>query len=380
MRASKLAFGILISIFATGCSPLGGNKIQSEVDSINLSGFLSVEPSVDIPKWKEQRDDFSIIFTGDVMLGRNVENLMNRNGLDYPFELVSDRLNLADEVVINLEGPVLASEKHTPTPPFNTEFSFDEKVLDNFDDHNIGVVNLSNNHTFDKGEEVFGEMTMLLDEKDVDWFGHPLEYDNLYIHTINANGVDVNLLGFNQIKSNPFNVDDMFASVKGVVDLNNEALNIVSLHFGTEYQETSNSFQQEIARAAVEAGADMVIGHHPHVVQEMELYRGVPIFYSLGNFIFDQYFSAEVQEGLAVEMNIEFKELNDEFDFESDPFALLGGKFEIENIGLRLLPFRSIESQPSFLGREEYDRWINEFSAKSRFGNTESQYFYQWSY
>ena len=79
----------------------------------------------------------------------------------------------------------------------------------------------------------------------------------------------------------------------------------VSLHWGEEYQLQSNVEQQRIARALIDVGADAVIGHHPHVIQEVEEYNGGWIFYSLGNFIFDQYFSPETMEGLVASVTVQ---------------------------------------------------------------------------
>ena len=80
---------------------------------------------------------------------------------------------------------------------------------------------------------------------------------------------------------------------------------IVSFHFGEEYQTKSNSLQKFWAHLSIDSGADLVIGHHPHVVQEIEEYRGKYIAYSLGNFIFDQGFSKETMEGLLLKVIIE---------------------------------------------------------------------------
>ena len=75
---------------------------------------------------------------------------------------------------------------------------------------------------------------------------------------------------------------------------------IVNIHWGTEYKPTSNARQQYLAHLFIDNGADIIIGHHPHVIQEMEIYNNKPIFYSLGNFIFDQYWSTPTQVGLGV--------------------------------------------------------------------------------
>ncbi|MDD5569291.1 MAG: CapA family protein, partial [Candidatus Pacebacteria bacterium] len=77
---------------------------------------------------------------------------------------------------------------------------------------------------------------------------------------------------------------------------------IVSMHAGTEYIYTPMEEQTSFARAAIDAGADMVIGHHPHVVQQMEKYNGKYIFYSLGNFIFDQMWSLPTRQGIALKI------------------------------------------------------------------------------
>jgi len=79
---------------------------------------------------------------------------------------------------------------------------------------------------------------------------------------------------------------------------------IVSLHWGEEYKLINSLAQQKLAHQIIEAGADLIIGHHPHVVQNIEKYQGKLIFYSLGNFIFDQYFSPDTQQGLAVGLEI----------------------------------------------------------------------------
>jgi poly-gamma-glutamate synthesis protein (capsule biosynthesis protein) len=377
------ALSLILPFFISGCSSfsLEQEVITSEVTESRIDELTNEKHNVDIPAWKKSREDFKIIFTGDVMLGRYVETLMNRHTADYPFEKVSDRLNLSDKVVINLEGPVVRGDEHIPTPDFSTNFSFHERVLDNFSKHNINIVNLANNHTFDKGEEKFKEMTKILSEKEIEWFGHPWDYDNMYMHSINANGVKVNLLGYHQATNNNFDIEAMKESISTAVRAQPNEIYIANFHFGPEYILTSSNYQKEIARASIDAGADMVIGHHPHVTQEMEVYKGKPIFYSLGNFVFDQYFSQDTQSGLAVELNLKFKEFGDAaYQLRNDPYALLGGKYEVEKIGLKMLPIKSIKSQPEFLGDEEYKAWIEEFANKSQAGSLNSEYFYEWSY
>jgi poly-gamma-glutamate synthesis protein (capsule biosynthesis protein) len=88
---------------------------------------------------------------------------------------------------------------------------------------------------------------------------------------------------------------------------NNSDLQVVYVHFGDEYQPLHTKTQETLARTFVSLGADAVVGHHPHVVQDVELISGVPVFYSLGNYVFDQYWDDSVTTGLTVLMRIKDK-------------------------------------------------------------------------
>ena len=102
---------------------------------------------------------------------------------------------------------------------------------------------------------------------------------------------------------------------------------IVNIHWGAEYQELSNDHQRDLARELIDAGADAIIGHHPHVVEEIEVYKDKPIFYSLGNFVFDQYFSIPTQQGLAVGVVL-----------GADATSVYVFPIESENSQVRLMP------------------------------------------
>ena len=101
-------------------------------------------------------------------------------------------------------------------------------------------------------------------------------------------------------------------------------------HWGVEYSSVHNYIQENLAHGWIDAGADLVVGAHPHVVQDIEIYKDVPIFYSLGNFVFDQMFSKETQEGLAVKLII-----------------------TEEQISAELMPFASEKMKPKFLEQPE---------------------------
>jgi poly-gamma-glutamate synthesis protein (capsule biosynthesis protein) len=121
---------------------------------------------------------------------------------------------------------------------------------------------------------------------------------------------------------------------------------IINIHWGTEYEHQFNKLQKEIAHELVDAGADIIIGHHPHVVQGMEMYQGKPIFYSLGNFVFDQYFSPDTQEGLAVGLNL-------------SPNPSPGQ--ERGELEINLFPIKSRASQMELMRGEEKEKFLKKF-------------------
>jgi poly-gamma-glutamate synthesis protein (capsule biosynthesis protein) len=149
-------------------------------------------------------------------------------------------------------------------------------------------------------------------------------------------------LGFNE--TFPFSCSDqeITATVKDIRNSNTGVFIIVNIHWGDEYQKSSSSFQQNLAHKIIDAGADLIIGHHPHVVQDIGFYKGKLIFYSLGNFIFDQYFSKDTQQGLAVEL-----------EFFSDKAIY------------RLLPIQSHLSQPFLMEEEIKSAFLKDLAQKS---------------
>ncbi len=239
------------------------------------------------------KNEAIIVAVGDIMLGRYVEDISLRNGWNYPFASTTEIFSGADIVFGNMEGTI--PDEHEKTPNYGWRFSFDKESVKAARHAGVNVVTLANNHSTDFGGSGYEETVSSLTAIGIASVGKHSDY--LY----EKNGIKIRFMGWN----------DTFASLslKTVSDKilaskkENEFL-IVAVHFGEEYATSSTSRQKELARAMIDAGADVVIGSHPHVVEEKEIYHGKSIFYSLGNFIFDQYFSEETQKGLAVKMTI----------------------------------------------------------------------------
>ena len=168
-------------------------------------------------------------------------------------------------------------------------------------------------------------------------------YDNILIKEIG--GLKIAFVAFDDVskKINDRNLTEIIQKLK----TENDSV-IVTPHWGEEYQYLkSNKRQQKLAHAMIDAGADIIIGHHPHVVQEMEIYNGKPIFYSLGNFIFDQYFSPETQIGLAVGLVLS----------------------ENGKQSIFVFPLQSTQSQVKLMSGEALNNFFTQFTAKSRLDN-----------
>lgn len=287
----------------------------------------------------ETKDPITFLSVGDIMLGRYVETLMNVHGQKYPFDNWDDFYQDQDLVIGNLEGPIV--ENHVQTPDFTIRFSFSSAVADLLSQKSFSHLNLANNHTFDQGKQGFEETQSFLDEVGVGYFGHPrqAQHGQVVIETMNEQKVA--LIGLNQAVSSYFDLEESQSLVEKIRSDHPEAMIMIQIHWGDEYQLRSNQTQQTIAQTLAKAGADIIIGHHPHVVQEVDVYQDTLIFYSLGNFIFDQYFSQDVQEGLALR-------------------GTIAPEMEIE-----LIPITSDLSQPQVMKSPRKDAFFIELAERS---------------
>jgi len=243
----------------------------------------------------------TVLLVGDIMLDREVENLINQNSIYYPFQKISHFLRGIDIVFGNLEGLVV--ENPPEFPDDSLKFAFNPEVIKGASWSHFNLFSLSNNHTPDMGKEGLEETEKWLKKYEINFVGNPLSgsSDNLNSSFSSDN---ITFLAFNQIFPFMDKGEEIIKAIKTVKSLNPDNFLIVSLHWGEEYKLINSPVQQSLARKIIEAGGDLIIGHHPHVVQNIEKYQGKLIFYSLGNFIFDQYFSPETQEGLAVGLEI----------------------------------------------------------------------------
>ena len=236
-----------------------------------------------------------ILFVGDIMLGRYVEDLSIEDHY-YPFSKTKDFLK-DYQVVANLEGPIPNS--HEPTPLQGFTFSFPAYVPGLLKDAGITAVSLANNHAFDHNASGWVETKQALDKVGVFHFGSYKPTQEDFWQT-NLGSTTVIVYGINMI-ANAWNETQALSVTEKLRTEHPGSYLIAFIHWGNEY-DTQNTVQQAFAHDLMDVGVDAIVGSHPHVVQGIETYKEKPIFYSLGNFIFDQYFSKETQEGLAISL------------------------------------------------------------------------------
>ncbi len=267
-----------------------------------VAPHVTLEKNTDIDK-KLVGKTISLNFVGDILAARAVELAMRKNGYDYPFLKIVDALQDAHITFANLETPLIGTATSGKTTVGGTTvFRGDVAFADALKRAGIDIVSLANNHMKDQGEKGLFSTLETLDTVGVRHVGAGKDLtDARKVQILEVEGVRVGYLAYNDADVVPasYHATDVQAGTN-IMDIERLRLDvalaraktdvlIVSMHSGTEYiTDKPNSRQTAFAYAAIDAGADIVIGHHPHVLQPMELYKGKYIFYSLGNFIFDQ--------------------------------------------------------------------------------------------
>ncbi len=287
-------FSVLILIL---CSAIWFTNATFEIGSYFNSSYGSVAQVISAEKELARMPvSSSLLFVGDVMLARDVEDYLRKYGSDYPFRLIEDTLWEHEYVIGNFEAAV--PTVHAQTPDLTFQFSVASDYLTGLQLAGFTHLSLANNHTFDYGVDDFEHTRTALRNEGLVTFGHPNQATaEESVTSINTTIGEVALLSFNDIYEES-NRTQAIATLSQFATTTIKQ--IVYVHWGSEYQLTHSRSQQLFAEDLIDAGADLIIGHHPHVVQDIDIYQGVPIVYSLGNFVFDQYFSDEVQTGLLV--------------------------------------------------------------------------------
>jgi poly-gamma-glutamate synthesis protein (capsule biosynthesis protein) len=291
---------------------------------------------------------WTIFAGGDILLDRGVYQTIrvNGRGVDFPFDggtaeitghtccsafgwpqpvtkrtgnagAMRDLIKGADLAIANFENPAPNRVRwHTK----GTVFSADPGIIDGLVTAGIDYVSLANNHIGDAGDAGILQTIANLKKRGLAYSG--AGKDNAAARKpamLKANGITVAVLGYDAIARAYFaekadagssrltltrarnDIEDARAAGADIV--------IVFPHWGTEYRYEPFAAQQQLARDIIDAGADMIIGNHAHYAAAMEVYDGKPIWYALGNFVFDQTWSEPTMEGITLELTFHGKEL-----------------------------------------------------------------------
>lgn len=259
--------------------------------------LIADAPSVFVRNVAVDRDDAIILFGGDLMFDRSVRIAMRENGDDHVFSCLPNSLWDTDLVVANLEGPVTTHSSVSVGSAVgsaeNTTFTFATSTATLLKRHNMQLVNLGNNHIMNFGREGLLQTKEWLEKAGVAYFGDPDAMEDAKVARPSINGIPFSFVNWSDWTSDK--TDHTVAQVRKEAESGRVV--VVYTHWGNEYVPPTPQMRQ-LAHSFVDAGAAIVIGSHPHIVQEHETYQGRPIYYSLGNFVFDQYFNEEVRNGL----------------------------------------------------------------------------------
>jgi poly-gamma-glutamate capsule biosynthesis protein CapA/YwtB (metallophosphatase superfamily) len=239
--------------------------------------------------------DITIAAVGDLMLGGRTGPFLDRFGPEYPFRSVMPVLRLSDVVVGNLESPISLRGVAVQNKKFTLRAA--PIAARTLKSAGIRVVSLANNHAMDYGPQALEDTLAALDENNVLYTGAGMNLrDARQPALVKVKGKTLAFLSYSltfpleffasagRAGTAPGYADFIKTDIEKVRPLAD--LVVVSFHWGAELMTAAKDYQIELGHRAIDWGADLVLGHHPHVLQEIEVYRGHLIAYSLGNFVF----------------------------------------------------------------------------------------------
>lgn len=244
-----------------------------------------------------------VLFVGDMLFDRHIRLMMDKHGGDYIFSCLNGLFENADLVVGNLEGPITnepsVSVDLDLNSPNNFRFTFRPETAQLLARHGIKVVSLGNNHISNFGLQGIDSTKNYLDEANVGYFGGSSKEETIY--RTEVNGVPLSLISYNEFGGVSTKVVAEVVAAERTVG----RVPIVYAHWGDEYTEEPPRVRATAKLLAV-AGASAIIGSHPHVVLSSEYISAEKtlVYWSLGNFIFDQYWEPAVSHGLVVALTI----------------------------------------------------------------------------
>lgn len=254
---------------------------SSQPETVELSPSPSPSPS---PEPTPEPVTLTLSFAGDCTLGMDdylgysgsLNETYDQMGASYFLQNVRDIFSSDDLTIVNFEGTLTDSDQRADK---TYAFKGPKTYTDILTSASVEIANLANNHTQDYGEQGFADTKAALTAANIEHFGFE---DTLILE---VDGVKVGFTGQFTVYEGPEHLELLQKNIQSLQEQGAQLI-IASFHWGLEKDTTPEADQIELAHAAIDAGAHLVIGHHPHVLQGMERYKGRYICYSLGNFCF----------------------------------------------------------------------------------------------
>ena len=248
---------------------------------------------------RHKEEEIRILFTGDILLSRQVKVEYNYSN-ESPWENLKPLFHAADLVIGNLEGAV-GTVLDTVNPTNSPIFAIDSSDILLLANAGFKVMGIENNHSYDLGNEGRQKTITQLLKNEI----HPICFDNSP-YFISLKGIVLSIITINTVpRQNNFENPIYSLELQQKICLAKSLSNIVvvSIHWGSELLEWASKTQREAAKWLIAQGTDIIIGSHPHVIQNPEIIDEKPVFFSLGNHLFDQKYPA-TKKGLMVEITV----------------------------------------------------------------------------
>lgn len=351
-----IIFAILIVVLGS-VAFLNVLKIEEKIADWRKEGRLPLaaevkeniilqEETFDPQKYMAERKPIiHLVAVGDIMLSRNVgQEIVKHKDYKYPFLKTAPFLQEADIVFGNLESPLY---RGPPVESPSMIFRADPECAEALAWTGFNVLSLASNHILNQGEKGLVKTLELLSEEEILGVGAGRNKEEAHTSKIiTKKGIKIAFLAYVYPGNPEAGEDSGGVAIMKTEELKEDVerarrqadLVVVSMHAGTEYTRYPNERQIGFAHSAIDFGADLVLGHHPHWFQTVERYKDKYILYSLGNFVFDQMWSEETREGMVASIFLDQK-------------------------GVRALEFLPIKienySQPHFVGGESKEKLLS---------------------
>lgn len=336
------------------CLPGFLKESSTENSQVNSSStFEILQDKIDSVLHSDHNQDpglLKLLAGGDVMFNWGIRDTIRKHGEIAPVEGLRPLFNEADFRMINLETPIVASKTEESKKAYI--FTAHEKDLNSLKYLGVDMVFLGNNHSFDHGQQGMNETLDILNKNNILFVGagkklpevlEPLNLNlkgsDLRIHSVTAIAEQTHYATATRSGVAPFLFPSLRATFfeKNILPKNHSTpVRIVSLHWGVEYSPFPTSDQRKIARSLIDSGVKIVIGHHPHIPQGVEVYKGGVILYSLGNLIFGSR-NSYLNHNLIAILHIRNNHL------ERVELVPIFGKFQKEDHKIR--PVKGVEAQ-----------------------------------